>query len=105
MTPPPIGGAYVLGLRTANFIFLVCVHSSSECSSEHKLPQNHDLIFENFSVLNDPFFYVILINETVVSKYLSIAYISANIGATNKLPSTDPLLWPQKGFGASLGCH
>jgi hypothetical protein len=35
-----------------------------------------------------------------------IAYISANIGATNKLPSTEPLhSWPEKEFETSLGCQ
>jgi hypothetical protein len=73
------------------------VLTSNGCGGwlRYKFPQNlhwfRDVIFENFRVRMMPFY---LMKLYPLSNF--DPHISANIGATNKPPSTDPLQFGQR---------
>ena len=116
---PQIEGAYISGLCAANFIFLVCVESSSDWRTprnhwiciEHvgwlryKLPQNlhrfRDVIFENFRVRMTSFYLTKLFTLSNFDRLYLRQYRSYEQTSKHRTAS----FWPEKGFGTSLGCH
>jgi hypothetical protein len=116
---PQIGGAYISGLCASNFIFVVCVESSSEWRTPHnhwiciehigwlryKLLQNlhrfRDVIFENFRVRMTSLYLTKLFSLSNFDCLYLRQYWSYEQASKHRSASFQP----EKGFWTSSGCH